>query len=194
MENSNQKDVQAHPRSANGRAEEEVYNISSPATGAHQPITFTNDDLRGLHLPHDDALVISANVQRILVDNGNFVDILFISVFNKMQIRLDKLHLFHTPLVGFWGNMTHPLGRPTLGGIKAIISTYHLMMKFPTLTGIGEMIPEMEVLRDEVEEVTLADPRETENTKPLEEGAPLFIHSNYPDRHVMIGTEQTEEL
>ena len=49
-------------REASGRAEEEVYNLSTPMTGAHQPIPFTNEDLRGLHLPHDDALVISATI------------------------------------------------------------------------------------------------------------------------------------
>ncbi|GFZ06817.1 hypothetical protein Acr_18g0009870 [Actinidia rufa] len=104
-----------HARSAIGRAKEEVYNLSSPSISAHLPITFTNDDLRGLHLPHDDALVISIvianfNLQRILVDNGSSVDILFISAFEKMKIGLDKLHPFHTPLVRFGGNTTYPLG------------------------------------------------------------------------------------
>ena len=93
-----------HARSAIGRAEEEVYNLSSPVFNTHQPITFTNDDLRGLHLPHDDALVISTiitnfNVQRILIDNGSSADILFILAFDKMKIGLDKLHPFHNPFV-----------------------------------------------------------------------------------------------
>ena len=52
----------------------------------------------------------------------------------------------------------------------------------------------MEALRDEVDNITFVDPRETENTKPLEEVAPISIHPNYPDRHVMIRTELTEEL
>ena len=52
----------------------------------------------------------------------------------------------------------------------------------------------MEALRDEVEEITLADPRETENTKPLEEVVSISIHFDYIDRHVMIGTELTKEL
>ena len=52
----------------------------------------------------------------------------------------------------------------------------------------------MEALRDEVDEITLDDPREMENTKPLEEVAPIFIHLDYSDRHVMIGTQLTEEL
>ncbi|GFS42022.1 hypothetical protein Acr_00g0077760 [Actinidia rufa] len=71
--------------------------ITSPSSsvGDHPPITFSNDDLRGLHLPHDDALVVSAvianfNVQRILIDNGSSADILFISAFERMKIGLDK--------------------------------------------------------------------------------------------------------
>ena len=78
-------------------------------TLAFQPITFTNEDLRGLHLPHDDALVISAiianfNIQRILIANKSFVDILFILAFDKMRIGRDRLHHFHIPLVGFGGS------------------------------------------------------------------------------------------
>ena len=52
----------------------------------------------------------------------------------------------------------------------------------------------MKPLRDEVEQVVLLDPWETENTKPLEETTPISIHPEYPDRHVMIGTELTNEL
>ena len=52
----------------------------------------------------------------------------------------------------------------------------------------------MEALRDEMEEITLVDPREIENTKPLEEVAPISIHPDYLDRHVMIGNDLTKEL
>ncbi|GFY92744.1 hypothetical protein Acr_08g0011400 [Actinidia rufa] len=173
-----------HAKSAHGRTEEEIYNLSLPFVDVHTPITFNNDDLRGLHLPHDDALVVSAiianfNVQRILVDNGSSAKIIFISAFDKMKIRMDKLHPFHTPLVKFGGSMTHPLGwikllvtlgtephqntiwqdfilvdcpspynailsRPTLGGIKAITSTYHLKNEVPHFyrsgCGVGLML------------------------------------------------------
>ncbi|GFZ12755.1 hypothetical protein Acr_23g0011400 [Actinidia rufa] len=176
-----------HARSALRLAEEEIYNPSSSYVSDQTPITFSNDDLRGLHLPHDDALVVSAvianfNVQRILIDNGSSADILFISAFERMKIGLDKLHPFHTLLIGFGGNTTHPLGwinlpitlgtepyqitvwqdfivvdcpspynailgRPTLGGIKAITSTYHLKLKFPTPTGIGKIKGDQKVAR-----------------------------------------------
>ncbi|GFZ00651.1 hypothetical protein Acr_14g0002860 [Actinidia rufa] len=192
MEASDQVDVRLHPGRGMlgvplGRSKKRFYNLSSPCVSDQPPITFSSDDLRGLHLPHDDALVVSAvianfNVQRILIDSGSSADILFISAFEKMKIRLDKLHPFHTPLIGFGGNTTHPLGwinlpitlgtepqqttvwqdfivvdcpspynsilgRPTLGRIKAITSTYHLKMKFPTLTGIGEVKGDQKVAR-----------------------------------------------
>ena len=91
-----------HARSAHRPANEEVYNLSSSFVADPTPITFSNDDLRGVHLPHDDALVVSAvianfNVQRILIDNGSSADILFISAFEKIKIGPDKLHPFHTP-------------------------------------------------------------------------------------------------
>ncbi|GFY91570.1 hypothetical protein Acr_07g0017660 [Actinidia rufa] len=106
-----------HTRDANGRAEEEVYNLSASTTEAHQPIIFTNDDLRGLHFFHDDALVIFAiianfNVQRKLVDNGSSANILFILAFDKIKTGQDRLHPFHTLLVGFGGSATHPLRSP----------------------------------------------------------------------------------
>ncbi|GFY95333.1 hypothetical protein Acr_10g0007180 [Actinidia rufa] len=103
-------------------------------------------------------------------------------------------------LVGFHcGGCPSPynaiLGHPTLGGTKAIIFTYHLKMKFPTSIEIGEIDDaEMEALRDEVEQITLVDPREIEKTKPLEEVTPISIHPDFLDCHVMIGTELIEEL
>ncbi|GFY95669.1 hypothetical protein Acr_10g0010540 [Actinidia rufa] len=133
-----------HARSAHRPVEEEIYNLSSSLVADQTPITFSNDDLRGLHLPHDDALVVSAvianfNVQRILIDNGSSADILFNLSFRK--------------------NENWNMGDDT------------------------------EVIRDEVEQLTLADPRETNNTKPLEETVPISIHPEYLDRHIMIGTK-----
>ena len=52
----------------------------------------------------------------------------------------------------------------------------------------------MEALRDEVEEINFVDPRETKNTKPLEEVTPMSIYPDHSNRHVMIETELTEEL
>ncbi|GFZ11353.1 hypothetical protein Acr_22g0007510 [Actinidia rufa] len=54
--------------------------------------------------------VYNLSMPIILIDNGNSVDILFISAFDKMRIGLDRLHPFHSPLVGFGGGYIHHLG------------------------------------------------------------------------------------
>ena len=49
-------------------------------------IKFSEEDARRLHHPHDDALVVSLQVEyysmhRVLVDNGSSVDILYYPAF-----------------------------------------------------------------------------------------------------------------
>ena len=45
-----------------------------------------------------------------------------------------------------------------------------------------------------MKEISLIDPREIKNTKPLKEVASISIHPDYPNRHVMIGTELIAKL
>ena len=56
---------------------------------ADAPVTFTIDDSEGVKFPHSDALVISANiieveVQRILINEGNSADLVFIHAFDQL--------------------------------------------------------------------------------------------------------------
>ncbi|GFS38388.1 hypothetical protein Acr_00g0057190 [Actinidia rufa] len=46
-----------------------------------------------------------------------------------------------------YGDNRPTAGRPTLGGIKAITSTYHLKLKIPTSSGIGEIKGDQRVAR-----------------------------------------------
>ena len=78
-------------------------------------IEFLEEDARRLHHPHDDALVISIrvrdyNTHRVLVDNGNSVDILYYPAFQQMRINRERLVLTNAPLVGFGGTRVFPLG------------------------------------------------------------------------------------
>ncbi|GFS38889.1 hypothetical protein Acr_00g0059990 [Actinidia rufa] len=219
-----------HARSAFRSVEEEVYNLSSPCVGDQPPITFSNDDLRGVHLPHDDALVVSAvianfNVQRILIDNGSSADILFISAFARIKIGLDKLHPFHTPPDRIWRKYDAPLGmdQPTYnpgrraspdhrmagfycGGLPLALQCHPRATNFRRNQGDHlDLSPEAKVShpnrdwRDKGrsesgqamlhlghEGRNLINPKETNNTKPLEEIIPISIHPDYPDRHIMI--------
>ncbi|KAL0405434.1 UNVERIFIED_CONTAM: Retrovirus-related Pol polyprotein from transposon opus [Sesamum latifolium] len=128
---------------------------------------------------HNDALVITAllanyEVERIFIDSGSSVDILFGEAFNQMQLGDTPLEEVNTSLYGFTGEVVHPRGlislpltlgtcpaqrtcvlkflvvdvpsaynvilsRPTLNMFHAVISMYHIKIKFPIPGGVGEV-------------------------------------------------------
>ncbi|KAL2474954.1 Uncharacterized protein Adt_35690 [Abeliophyllum distichum] len=59
-------------------------------------ITFNDEDLEGVTCPHDDALVIVADiadfdVKRVLVDNGSAADVMSWEVFLGLKISPSKI-------------------------------------------------------------------------------------------------------
>ncbi|KAG5541026.1 hypothetical protein RHGRI_021048 [Rhododendron griersonianum] len=82
-------------------------------------ITFTEQDLEGLSLPHNDALVLSIPfqrkmVRRVLVDQGSSAEILYYSAFQALGLSKDCLLPVDAPLVGFSGIPIYPLGKIVL--------------------------------------------------------------------------------
>ncbi|XP_062104155.1 uncharacterized protein LOC133815317 [Humulus lupulus] len=78
-------------------------------------ITFTDDDLKGVHLPHDDPLVISLQVDhcqlgRVLIDGGSGVDILFWEAFQKMGLEENQIRPSTMPILGFNSQRVYPKG------------------------------------------------------------------------------------
>ena len=78
-------------------------------------LSFSEEDARGVVMPHDDALVVTLTVanhaiHRILVDNGSSADILYWPVFQQMGIDRDRIKPFTSPLVGFGGEQVFPVG------------------------------------------------------------------------------------
>ena len=52
---------------------------------------FLEEDARGVKQPHDDPLVIMVmiegfNTRRVLVDNGNSADIIYLSAFQQLRV------------------------------------------------------------------------------------------------------------
>jgi hypothetical protein len=89
------------------------------ARWSHIPITFSEEDVRLQGFPHNDALVIEANIAswtlgKLLVDNGSSADIIFVDAFDKMGLSKDLLQPQDTPLYGFRGRVIHVLGKVVL--------------------------------------------------------------------------------
>jgi hypothetical protein len=90
---------------------------------SHVPITFTAADIRLQHYPHNDPLVIRANigkntkyyfgndVGRILVDNGSSADILTWQCFTSMGFKKEDLKKAEHPLYGFGNKKIEALGK-----------------------------------------------------------------------------------
>ena len=58
-------------------------------------VGFSEEDAKRLHHPHDDAMVVSIriedyNMQRVLIDNGSSVDILYYSALQQMGISREE--------------------------------------------------------------------------------------------------------
>jgi hypothetical protein len=97
------------------------------------------------------------------------------------------------------------IGRPTLNKLRAITSTYHLKMKFPTDNGIGEVRGDQVAARN-CYNITLRDPikRETlevkidnpgqgmQKAEPAEDMDEVEIDG--PDKKVKVGSQLSREI
>ena len=104
----------AHLRSIRSGETLEVQTVSK-LPRLDTTITFSDFDMEGCQHPHDDLLVIKTivankTINRVLVDNGSSVDIVFASAFDKIVIRREKLESVNACLRGFSGERVLPLG------------------------------------------------------------------------------------
>ncbi|XP_024196485.1 uncharacterized protein LOC112199743 [Rosa chinensis] len=99
-----------HPR--------EVFNIRydrsiKMAKTGWKPITFSEEEERGIHSPHDDPFLIDAvldkwSVGRVLV-SGSAVNVIFNGCYKQLQSN-NKLLQDHEPLLSFSGDVTQSMG------------------------------------------------------------------------------------
>ena len=145
----------------------------------NQIITFSEDDAKGIHQPHDDALVVIMTIagfitRRVLIDNRSSADIIYLPTYQQMMIDKERLRPIDILLIGFTGDKVKPsgvisliieagtylkqvrasveflvvdcpsaynviIGHLTLNKLRAVTLTYHLLIRFPTEHGIGEL-------------------------------------------------------
>ena len=72
---------------------------------SREPIAFNDDDLEGTIQPHDDALVVIAQigdflVKRVMVDQGSRVDVTYPNLFRWLGLKNQDLSKYDTPLAG----------------------------------------------------------------------------------------------
>uniref|UniRef100_A0A2N9FPR8 Integrase catalytic domain-containing protein n=1 Tax=Fagus sylvatica TaxID=28930 RepID=A0A2N9FPR8_FAGSY len=92
-----------------------------------QIISFSEEDARGTHQPHDDALVITINIAGFTTKASNGRQ-------RERSLRRSTSSSSTAPQA-----YNAIIGRPTLNRLRAVTSTYHLLLKFPTEHGIGEV-------------------------------------------------------
>ncbi|GAV64663.1 hypothetical protein CFOL_v3_08181, partial [Cephalotus follicularis] len=107
--------------------------------GDEEVISFSEADYEGVRLPHDDPVVVTLMVElftmmRILIDNGSSADILYKHAFDQLRIPVQMTFL----VVDTPSPYNAIIGRPGLKLMEAIVSTRHLLMKYPTRFGVGE--------------------------------------------------------
>ena len=79
----------------------------------YQDMSFSEGDAMGVKQPHNDPLVIMLNIEgfntkRVLVDNGNSADIIYLPAFQQLRLDPKRLHPFDSPLVSFSEDRVYP--------------------------------------------------------------------------------------
>ena len=69
-------------------------------------MSFSNEDKVGTYQPNDDALVVTLqiggyDVRRVLIDQDNGVEIMYPDLYNGLNLKLEDLVSYDSPLVGF---------------------------------------------------------------------------------------------
>nr|POE83107.1 hypothetical protein CFP56_42712 [Quercus suber] len=77
---------------------------------------FSNEDKAGTIQPHDNALVVTLRiggyeVKRVMVDQGSVVEIMYPNLYKGLNLKLDDLTPYCSPLVHFEGRMVTPKGQ-----------------------------------------------------------------------------------
>ena len=76
-------------------------------------ITFSNSNLEGVILGHDDPMIISAvmvntEVKKAFVNQGSSADIIFRDTFDKFGLNNSDLQAYKEELIGFFKEKVHP--------------------------------------------------------------------------------------
>ena len=81
----------------------------------HPTLSFSEEDKIGTTQPHDDALLITLkigdyDVQRVMVDGGSAAEVMYLDLYRGLNLKLDNLMPYNSPLMSFYGKLVIPKG------------------------------------------------------------------------------------
>ena len=175
--------------------------------------------------------------RRVMVDNGNSANILYLPAYQQMKLDKEKLWPTEAPLVGFTGDKIFPIsivtlpitigtyskqvsktvdflvvdcplaynaiiGRPTLNWLWVVTSTYHLLIKFPTEHGIGEVRGDQIAAREfnltslgtKGKNQTMTIKEQKTLVKPSEELNTVILDKEHPKKSTRIGVNLSPQM
>ena len=81
----------------------------------HPTLSFSEEDKIGTTQPHDDALLITLkigdyDVKRVMVDGGSAAEVMYPDLYRGLNLKLDNLMPYNSPLMSFYGKPVIPKG------------------------------------------------------------------------------------
>jgi len=138
-------------------------------------LSFSDEDKIGTIQPHDDALVVTLriggyDVKRIMVDQGNYVEVMYLDLYKGLNLKPEDLIAYNSPLVSFDGKLITPKGQiryPVQAGSEVVevdfivvdaYSPYTAIIARPWLYTLGAVSSTLHqkvkyLSRDQVEEL-----------------------------------------
>ena len=107
-------------------------------------VGFSDQDKIRTIQPHDDALVVTIrirgyDVRRVLVDQGNGVEIMYPNLYKGLNLRPEDLTSYDSPLVSFNGKIVIPNGQirlPVQIGLEVLKVNFIIVNAYSPYTAI----------------------------------------------------------
>ena len=101
-----------------------------------EPIAFNDDNLEGTIQPHNDALMVIAQINGFV---GSSAEVMYPDLFRGLGLKNEDLSKYDTPLVGFDGRMVISKGQillPINMEVKEVMVTFIVVNSFSLYTTI----------------------------------------------------------
>ena len=107
-------------------------------------LNFFDEDKIGTLQLHDDSIVVTLkievyDVKRVLVDQGNNVEIMYPDLFRGLKLRPEDLACYDSPLIGFDGKVVFPKGQislPIQAGLEVVEVNFIVVDAYSFYTAI----------------------------------------------------------